>query len=134
MKIKKKELHCIQMCVSLTLPAPNPCDLRTLAKSDRLGEKPLEISTKTNLGLLMRNSLKTCPIQTLLTKKLLCLRKASNLFQPLKNRLHKEISLEILISLLALCVKNIYLLTLKAIHIRSTSDLTDNRYHNHQWR
>ena len=32
----------------------------------------------------MRNSLKICPIQTLLTKKLLCLRKAPNLFQPLK--------------------------------------------------
>ena len=25
---KKKQLHCTQMCVSLTLPAPNPCEPR----------------------------------------------------------------------------------------------------------
>ena len=104
MKIKKKELHCIQMCVSLTLPAPNLCEPRPLAQSDPLSGKPLEISTKTNLGLLMRNSLEICPMQTLLTKKLLYLRKALTLSQPLKNRPHKEISLEISIALLALCV------------------------------
>ena len=57
----------------------------------------------------------------------------SNSSQPLKNRLHKKISLEILIPLLALCAWNINLLILKAIHIRSTSDLTGNRHHNHQW-
>ena len=89
-KIKKKELHHIEMCVSLTLPAPNPCEPRPLAKRDPLSAKLLEISTKTNLGLLMRNSLKICPIKTLLIKKLLCLLKASNLFQPPKNRLHKK--------------------------------------------
>lgn len=103
-KIIKKELHCTQVCGSLTLLAPNPCEPRPLVKSDLLSAKPLEISTKRNLGLLMRNSLKICPIQTLLTKKLLCLQKASNLFQLRKNRLHKKISLEILILLLALCV------------------------------
>ena len=63
-------------------------------KSDPLNAKPQEISTKTNVGLLMRNSLKICPIQTLQFKKLLCLRKASNLYQPKKNRLHKKTSHE----------------------------------------
>ena len=128
-KKKKKELHCIQMCGSLTLPAPNPC---LLVKSDPLSAKPLEISAKSNLGQLMRNSFKICRKQALLTKKLLFLRKASKLSQLLKNRLHKKnISLDILISLLALCVRPIHLLTLKAIH--STSDLTGNHHHNHQW-
>ena len=35
---------------------------RPLVKSDPLNAKPLEISTKTNFGLLMRNTLKICPI------------------------------------------------------------------------
>ena len=101
----KKELHCTQMCGSLTLLAPNRCEPIPLVKSDLLNAKPLEISTKTNLGLPMRNSVKICPTQTLLTKKLLCLQKASNLSQLLKNQL-KKISHErfLLIPLLALCV------------------------------
>ena len=51
-----KELHCTQMCGSLTLLASTPCEPRPLVKSDLLSAKPLEISTKINLGLLMRNS------------------------------------------------------------------------------
>ena len=50
-----------------------------------------------------------------------------------KNWLLKKSSWEISIPLLALCVWNIYLLTLQAIHIRSMSDLTGNHHQNHQW-
>ena len=32
----------------MTLPAPNPCELRPLVKSDPLNAKPLEISTTEN--------------------------------------------------------------------------------------
>ena len=80
---KKERVPLYSNCDSLTLTAPNPCEPRLSVKSDPLNAKPLEISTKTNLGLLMRNSLKICPVQTLLTKKMLCLQKASNLSQHL---------------------------------------------------
>ena len=47
---KKERVPLYSNCDSLTLPAPNPCEPRPSVKSDPLNAKPLEISTKTNLG------------------------------------------------------------------------------------
>ena len=88
----KKERVALYSNVWFTDPsrAKPVSELRPLVKSDPLNAKLLEISTKTNLALLMRNSLKICPIQNLLTKKLLCLRKASN-YIPQEEGINREL-------------------------------------------
>ena len=67
-----------------------PVQTQTFSQKQSTKHKASRKQYKNKLRTTNEKFIKICPIQTLLTKKLLCLQKASNLSQPLKNWLHKK--------------------------------------------